>query len=108
MQEKSNAVLRKREINCPNCGAPITGSRCEYCGTVFADEMRADTIGPSKLSISQVDEGLVEIGGKLFRLTIDSFEMSAYEPMTVHLTGYEVSTSLKSPLLFADNKMYEI
>ena len=20
---------------CPNCGAPITGSNCEYCGTVF-------------------------------------------------------------------------
>ena len=21
--------------NCPNCGAPITGPRCEYCETVF-------------------------------------------------------------------------
>ena len=21
--------------NCPNCGAPITGDKCEYCGTVF-------------------------------------------------------------------------
>ena len=21
--------------NCPNCGAPIKGNRCEYCGTVF-------------------------------------------------------------------------
>ena len=21
--------------NCPNCGAPITGSKCDYCGTVF-------------------------------------------------------------------------
>lgn len=21
--------------NCPNCGAPITSSQCEYCGTVF-------------------------------------------------------------------------
>lgn len=20
--------------NCPNCGAPLTGCRCEYCGTV--------------------------------------------------------------------------
>lgn len=23
------------ELNCPNCGAPITGVKCEYCGTVF-------------------------------------------------------------------------
>ena len=22
--------------NCPNCGAPVTGRRCEYCGTAFA------------------------------------------------------------------------
>ena len=21
--------------NCPNCGAPIHGGICEYCGTVF-------------------------------------------------------------------------
>ena len=21
--------------NCPNCGAPITGPECEYCGTKF-------------------------------------------------------------------------
>lgn len=26
--------------NCPNCGAPITGSKCEYCGTVFKDIQR--------------------------------------------------------------------
>lgn len=23
------------ELNCPNCGAPIKGDECEYCGTVF-------------------------------------------------------------------------
>lgn len=22
-------------INCPNCGAPITGDKCEYCGSNF-------------------------------------------------------------------------
>ncbi len=25
------------KINCPNCGAPITGDKCEYCGTMFYD-----------------------------------------------------------------------
>lgn len=24
--------------NCPNCGAVITGPKCEYCGTVFKFE----------------------------------------------------------------------
>ena len=23
--------------NCPNCGAPITGPECEYCGTWFPE-----------------------------------------------------------------------
>lgn len=23
--------------NCPNCGAPIVGNECEYCGTIFND-----------------------------------------------------------------------
>ena len=23
------------DTNCPNCGAVITGPKCEYCGTVF-------------------------------------------------------------------------
>lgn len=25
--------------NCPNCGAPITGPKCEYCGTVFPERI---------------------------------------------------------------------
>ena len=29
--------------NCPNCGAVVTGYRCEYCETVF-DISRNDTI----------------------------------------------------------------
>lgn len=24
-------------INCPNCGAPITGHKCEYCGAIIFD-----------------------------------------------------------------------
>ena len=27
----------KGKLNCPNCGAPITGIQCEYCGTMFYD-----------------------------------------------------------------------
>lgn len=31
---KTELVYNKR-TNCPNCGAPITGMKCEYCGTDF-------------------------------------------------------------------------
>ena len=33
--------------NCPNCGAPITGRACDYCGTAFhipQDPIKAKTM----------------------------------------------------------------
>ena len=27
----------RENLNCPNCGQPITSEKCEYCGTVFLD-----------------------------------------------------------------------
>lgn len=27
----------KGRTNCPNCGAPIEGEKCEHCGTMFYD-----------------------------------------------------------------------
>ena len=29
-------------LNCPNCGAPINGSKCEYCGTTFSENRDDD------------------------------------------------------------------
>lgn len=26
-------------INCPNCGAPVVADVCEYCGTVFRENL---------------------------------------------------------------------
>ena len=28
--------------NCPNCGAVITGAKCEYCGTKFGETQSLD------------------------------------------------------------------
>lgn len=27
-------------MNCRNCGMPLTGQKCEYCGTDYSEEMR--------------------------------------------------------------------
>lgn len=32
---KVDLTLNKR-ASCPNCGAPITSFKCEYCGTDFS------------------------------------------------------------------------
>ena len=31
-------------INCPNCGAPLVGPKCEYCGTTVAPEIFTNDI----------------------------------------------------------------
>lgn len=49
-------------LNCPNCGAPVSGFKCEYCGTVFY-EKRDDDLSDlnekmrlAMINISQYDQ----------------------------------------------------
>ena len=37
--------------NCPNCGAPIQGTRCEYCGTPFYDLAAIDMDNPGYITM---------------------------------------------------------
>lgn len=37
--------------NCPNCGAPISGSICEYCGTIFYDFSVIDVDKPCWITV---------------------------------------------------------
>ena len=37
--------------NCPNCGAPIKGSKCEYCDTVFDDSRIKEDINQLRWEI---------------------------------------------------------
>ena len=34
-EAKPNGGTKRGITNCPNCGAPIRGESCEYCGTMF-------------------------------------------------------------------------
>lgn len=49
-------------LNCPNCGAPIKGSKCEYCGTVFHEKYDDDVsdlnekIRLAMINISQYEQ----------------------------------------------------
>lgn len=39
--------IRDGTLNCPNCGQPIIGAKCEYCGTIFYDFANLDADGIS-------------------------------------------------------------
>lgn len=56
-------------LNCPNCGAPIDGEKCQYCGTVFYDFAAIDADKPSYIKM--------RINGHLFifKAILTSVEM---------------------------------
>lgn len=50
--------------NCPNCGAPITGPKCEYCGTRFPEyrkssECWAETVNGDRIIFNGVSSGIL-------------------------------------------------
>ena len=45
-EEYYDAIRAGDKLNCPNCGAPIEGEICQYCGTVFVDMAVIDTKKP--------------------------------------------------------------
>lgn len=49
--------------NCPNCGAPISGTKCEYCGTAFLDMV---DISPGGTCIVRLRHGDKIITGKMY------------------------------------------
>ena len=42
-------------LNCPNCGAAITGVKCEYCGTLFYDFANMELYKPGYLRLKIAD-----------------------------------------------------
>lgn len=71
----------REHLNCPNCGAPIEGSRCGYCGTVF------------------LDFGCLEIAKPMWlRMKLGS----SYNMVRVIMTRISVDMST-GPELYADN-----
>ena len=51
-----------RHTNCPNCGAVITGNRCEYCGTLFYDLTEIDPLKPFRCNIKDITDIEVYLG----------------------------------------------
>ena len=48
-------------MNCPNCGAPVHGDVCEYCGTIIAEYNKKlgaleETLAKLKLELSQAKQ----------------------------------------------------
>lgn len=52
--------------NCPNCGAPLHGMKCEYCGT----ELKGNFV---KVDIGESPYGTLNIGGHDYKVYFNTF-----------------------------------
>lgn len=59
--------------NCVNCGAPLTGHKCQYCGTEYKDHGVV-------ASFKENDwDGTLTVGGKEYKVYLGSMEKHALD-----------------------------
>lgn len=58
-----------QSLNCPNCGAPITGERCEYCGAVFYDWATISDEAPAYIKMS-INGTLVLFRARIIKIEV--------------------------------------
>ena len=61
----------REQLNCPNCGAPIRGCECEYCGTMFYDFATLDQNKPTYVRV-KVNNKLFTFNARLTTLSLTS------------------------------------
>ena len=74
------------KLNCPNCGAPISGFRCEYCGTQFWDLADMELNRDGYLRIRIRDE-IISVKAIPTNISIDYKYSGGFNPF-----GYEYPT----------------
>lgn len=59
--------------NCVNCGAPLTGNKCQYCGTEYKDH------GVVANFTNNDWTGTLTVGGKEYKVYLGSMEQHAID-----------------------------
>lgn len=81
-------------INCPNCGAPVTKSKCEYCDTVFFDLQTQD------LEMEILREKQKNLQEQLFRI---NFSASQCANLQTLIQDAQLRNMNHRAILYADN-----
>lgn len=77
--------------NCVNCGAPLKGLKCEYCGTEYLDKntIRADFSGDKMF-------GDLIIGGVAFKVRLSSVDIDFDPDIIKYYRDNEVVCSINA------------
>lgn len=60
--------------NCPNCGAPLKGGRCEYCGTQVEPPRRVlvpETHSYITIDAEKIQFGVVNMGRECRKIVVN-------------------------------------
>ena len=72
-----------KELNCPNCGAPITDVTCPYCGTVFYDFATIRDDRPTYIRINFNDNYIV-CRAKMNTATLNMYDRDSLPDVDVN------------------------
>lgn len=93
------------KTNCPNCGMPIVGEKCEYCGTVFIDFACIDTDKPFYIKVRHGNRILRAKVISNLELNIYNNNEKFYANNKVYSYGYKESASMDIHLDFLEDEI---
>ena len=104
----------REQLNCPNCGAPITSERCEYCGSMFYDFSAIEIDKPCYLKI-KYDNNIIMVRAickaasiEVTRDTSDVFDALGSKLLSfITQTNMDLSMSF-SCVPFDNNNLMEV
>lgn len=73
-------------LNCPNCGAPIEGSKCPYCGSVIFDFLNLDLDNAAPTYVRMRFGGRIHI-------------------FKARPTSFDIHQDYEDTMLYADNRV---
>jgi len=91
------------KTNCPNCGMPIVGEKCEYCGTVFIDFACINTDKPFYIKVRHGNRILRAKVISSLALNIHNDDERFYANNEVYSYGYKESASMDIHLDFLED-----
>lgn len=92
-------------LNCPNCGAPIRGAECEYCGTLFYDFAQLE-VGKAGYLRLKIGENLLIFKALTTNVNVtqESDETLYFDNIPVHCFGTTKTTLDISMELMSDDR----
>ncbi len=88
-------------FNCPNCGAPINGDLCPYCGTAFIDWSAIDIHKPNWIKV-KIDDKIVLVKAILADVSIHADYL---EPVSYYLDTFDAYCIETNPGIEIDSTL---